>query len=146
MNGNNIMMDASSMYPEMYHPVRTELKKDFSGPAPYFSRTEKPPRYHIVDFGISRRYSVDELPVQEGIIYGGDKSSPEHQGNSSMAADPFATDVYYVGNMVRTRFIAVSSKAFQLVLWIYYHADGLLGPSNFRLHEVACARHGPGGS
>jgi hypothetical protein len=135
------MMDASSMYPEMYHPVRTELKKDFSGPAPYFSRTEKPPRYYIVDFGISRRYATSELPAQEDIIRGGDKSPPEHQGNSSTAADPFATDVYYVGNMVRTHFILVS---FWIDVSMGFSAYGLLGSPKVRFHEASCAGYGPG--
>jgi hypothetical protein len=101
------MMDATSMYPDMYHPIRTELKSDFSGPAFHFSRTQRPPRYYIVDFGISSKYTPDELPVQEEIIRGGDKSPPEHQGENEKA-DPFATDVYFVGNMIQTDFIEVS--------------------------------------
>jgi hypothetical protein len=102
------MMDATPMYPEMYHPIRTELKSDFSGPASHFSRTERPPRYYIVDFGISSKYTADQLPVQEDIIRGGDKSPPEHQDDGRETADPFPTDVYYVGNMIRTHFIEVS--------------------------------------
>jgi hypothetical protein len=100
------MMDASSMYPDMYHPTKTDRKRDYTGKAFYHTRTQKPPKYYIVDFGISRRYTAEQLPVQERIVQGGDKSVPEHQGKV-MRADPFMTDVYYIGNLIRTNFLQV---------------------------------------
>jgi hypothetical protein len=100
------MMDASSMYPDMYHPIKTDRKRDYTGKAFYYTRTQKPPKYYIVDFGISRRYTAEQLPVQETIVQGGDKSVPEHQGTVTHA-DPFMADVYYIGNLIRTNFLQV---------------------------------------
>jgi serine/threonine protein kinase len=110
-NRNNIMMDASAMYPDMWHPNKSDRKRDFTGKAFHYTRTQKPPKYYIVDFGISRQYVADELPIQERITQGGDKSVPEHQGQATHA-DPFMTDVYYIGNLISTNFLKVSPAQF----------------------------------
>ncbi|OSX65919.1 hypothetical protein POSPLADRAFT_1052589 [Postia placenta MAD-698-R-SB12] len=103
---SNVMFDPKPMYPDMYHPRRRERKRDFTGKAKHYSRTESPVKYYYVDFGLSRKYESEDYPPRELPILGGDKSVPEFQGNGyDKAVDPFPTDIYYLGNLIRMAFI-----------------------------------------
>ncbi|OCH88105.1 hypothetical protein OBBRIDRAFT_735113 [Obba rivulosa] len=102
----NIMMDPEPMFPNLYHPIFTDEKRDLSGKARYYSRTERPTKYYLIDFGLSRKYNADNLSPRELPIIGGDKTVPEFQGEKyDEASDPFPTDVYYVGNMIRQYYL-----------------------------------------
>jgi hypothetical protein len=138
-NGSNIMMDASALFPEGFHPVETSKTPNFRRRAPHFTRSECPPRYYYVDFGISRQYKPEDLPVKEDIILGGDKSPPEHNANqpdspspNSYSCDPFKTDIYFVGNMIRENFIKVSCILSDNIFltfvpsdtsWVFFHSE-----------------------
>ncbi|KAH8107741.1 hypothetical protein BXZ70DRAFT_884754 [Cristinia sonorae] len=104
----NIMMDPRPMFPKMYHPVNTVLTRDHQDLVGHYSRTFRPVKYYLIDFGISRVYDASETSPREHPIFGGDKSVPEFQ-YSIDPCDPFATDVYYIGNVVRARFMTVRS-------------------------------------
>jgi hypothetical protein len=97
------MFDPSAMYPEGYHPVQLNRSLNFQGKAKRYSRTERPPRYYLIDFGLSRRYSSRDVLDQP--LRGGDRSAPEHK--SREPCNPFRTDVYYLGNLVRVHFMMV---------------------------------------
>ncbi|KAJ7282663.1 hypothetical protein C8J57DRAFT_1296008 [Mycena rebaudengoi] len=105
----NIMMDASPLFSEPYHPVEPTMKRDFSGTVPHRTRTQSPVKYYLTDFGISRRYKPEERPPLEPPILGGDKSVPEFVRPSPSEppnpCDPFPTDVYYLGNLIKEEFI-----------------------------------------
>ena len=78
------MFDPSKMYPTMYRS---------------YTRTQRPPRYYLIDFGLSRQYeSQNSLDICHG-------SAPEHQIGAQ--CNPFSTDIYYLGNLVRQEFIQV---------------------------------------
>ncbi|KAJ6471818.1 kinase-like domain-containing protein [Mycena vitilis] len=103
----NIMMDGAPLYPVPVHPVNNTMKRDWSGRISYRSRTQRPVRYYLIDFGLSRRYEREDFPVFEWPIFGGDKSVPEHQIKDRRVpppCDPFATDVYCMGNLIREDF------------------------------------------
>lgn len=100
----NIMMDPKPLYPEMYHPRVIDWSRDMRRPAKHFSRTTHPTRYYFIDFGLSRKYNADEGQPREPPIQGGDKSVPEFQ-RSSEPCDPFPTDIYYIGNLIREDFL-----------------------------------------
>lgn len=102
----NIMMDPKPLYPEMYHPRVIDWSRDMRRPAKHFSRTTHPTRYYFIDFGLSRKYNADEGQPREPPIQGGDKSVPEFQ-RSSEPCDPFPTDIYYIGNLIREDFLQV---------------------------------------
>jgi hypothetical protein len=102
------MMDPTNLYPQLYHPAKINMTRDLSGPASCFTRTEKPPRYYFIDFGISSRYPGGR-PAEDDIIIPGDKSVPEHKGRA-LRSDPFATDVYLLGNAIREKFLNVSVR------------------------------------
>jgi hypothetical protein len=101
--GLNIMMDGP-MYPDGWHPCLTYRNRDATENAKHYTRTERPPKYYFIDFGISRRYNPKDGPPLEDPIFGGDKTVPEFQ-TSIAPCNPFPTDVYYLGNMIRLDFI-----------------------------------------
>ncbi|KZT10865.1 uncharacterized protein LAESUDRAFT_721252 [Laetiporus sulphureus 93-53] len=100
----NIMMDPHPLFPDMYHPRVIDWSRDLDHPARHYSRTARPTRYYFIDFGLSRKYRPDDGPPREPPIHGGDKSVPEFK-ESNEPCDPFPTDVYYIGNMIREDFL-----------------------------------------
>jgi hypothetical protein len=109
-NRNNVMLDASQLYPAGFHPREMDKNPNFKGLARHHTRTQRPPIYYFVDFGISRRYNPADGPPLEGPILGGDKTVPEFQ-KSTEDCDPFPTDVYYLGNMIKADFLEVCGGA-----------------------------------
>ena len=102
-------MDADALYPKGFHPVQTAA--DSSGTRlahPKRRRDVGGVRYYFIDFGISRKYDPADLPPREPPIFGGDRSVPEFN-KSDEPCDPFPTDIYYVGNLIREDFLQVRS-------------------------------------
>jgi len=100
------MLDPSEMYPKGFHPTQLDRSRDFKGRATRFTRTLRPTRYYLIDFGLSRRYnSRNEMEVP---LRGGDKSAPEHR--LPRLSNPFYTDIYHLGNLVRERFLQVTQN------------------------------------
>ena len=117
--GMNIMMDGSILL-DPWHPCSPTRCRDWkNGFIRYTTRTERPPKYYFIDFGISRRYDPKDGPPLEDPIWGGDKTVPEFQ-LSDDACNPFPTDVYYLGNLIRTEFQEVS---LDLLLAIAFNAQ-----------------------
>jgi hypothetical protein len=100
------MLDPSHMFPESFHPAVIDRSKDFRRKAKWHSRTRRPTRYLLIDFGLSRRYDPANGPPLDLPIRGGDKSAPEHQDRVT-PHNPFPTDVYYLGNLVREDYLQV---------------------------------------
>ncbi|KZT71748.1 hypothetical protein DAEQUDRAFT_763587 [Daedalea quercina L-15889] len=99
---HNVMMDAATMYPDMWHPEVTNYKYDHSGRAKHYNRTERPPKHYYIDSGLSRKYDPNDGPPAELPILGGGKTVPEFQGDGyDKSADPFRTDIYYLCNLMR---------------------------------------------
>ena len=97
------MFDPSEMYPQGFHPTKPNRTRDFKGKAKRYTRTQQPPRYYLIDFGLSRQYLSRE--VLDEPLRGGDKSAPEHRNGTW--CNPFYTDIYYLGNLVRQEFMRV---------------------------------------
>ncbi|KAJ7092043.1 kinase-like domain-containing protein [Mycena belliarum] len=107
-NAANIMMEASKMYPDGFHFQHPKHTRDYSRFARFYPRTRRPPRYYLIDFGLTRIYDTRDPPPIEPIIPGGDRSVPEFKTtdeNGPMACDPFPIDVYYLGNMIKKHFL-----------------------------------------
>ena len=102
----NIMMDPKPLFPQMYHPRSDRKTVDFSRKAKYHTRTARPTKYFFIDFGLSRKYEPGDMPPVEVPIHGGDKTVPEF-AYSSDPVDPFPTDIYYLGNLIREDFLQV---------------------------------------
>ena len=105
------MLDPSNMFPESFHPSVIDRSKDFRRKAKWYSRTRRPTRYLLIDFGLSRRYDPANGPPLDLPIRGGDKSAPEHQDRVTLR-NPFFTDVYHLGNLVREYYIQVYASSF----------------------------------
>jgi hypothetical protein len=100
------MLDPSKMYPKRFHPVKIDRNRNFKGTAKAYTRTQRPPRYYFIDLGLSRQYlSRDALDEP---LRGGDKSAPEHQ--TGQRCNPFQTDIYYIGNLVRQEFMKAGNR------------------------------------
>ncbi|KAI0072000.1 kinase-like protein [Panus rudis PR-1116 ss-1] len=100
----NIMMDPKPTFPRGFHPREMQKNSNFQGHAKHYTRTARPTKYYLIDFGLSRKYSPADGPPREPPILGGDRSVPEFQfapEDPILPVDPFPTDVYYIGNMIR---------------------------------------------
>ncbi|KAH9071106.1 hypothetical protein EDB83DRAFT_315049 [Lactarius deliciosus] len=97
----NIMFDPSQMYPNGFHPVKITLNRNFEGPVKAYTRTQRPPRYYFIDFGRSRQYISRDATDKP--LRGGDRSAPEY--GSARHCNPFHTDIYLIGNMIRRGFM-----------------------------------------
>lgn len=104
----NIMMDPSRIYPESFHPQATRMDPTNKRHAKQGSRTKTPVKYFLIDFGISVKFSPDDKNPSALPIRGGDKSVPEMQ-DCTGPLNPFPTDVYYLGNMIREDILRVIS-------------------------------------
>ncbi|KAJ3892365.1 kinase-like domain-containing protein [Lentinula edodes] len=102
---NNMAMDAKTMYPHQYHPRAPERRYDWTGRVYHRSRTHRPPRYYLIDFGFSQKYDPSQPRPLEYAIKSGGYLPPE--GAAVIPCDPFATDVFLLGNMIRTSFLDV---------------------------------------
>lgn len=96
------MMDSVEvLHDEPVHPIEWNMKRDFSGLARKpRSRTDRPVRYYLIDFGLSHQYNPENgAPLVGGIGYGGDQTVPEFK--TQRDCNPFPVDVYRAGNLVR---------------------------------------------
>ena len=113
------MMDSTPILPKSFHPQRSRMSRDFKHFVSPRSRTAHPVKYYITDFGLSSRYSAEETNPLEVPIMGGDRSVPEFRHDKTTPRNPFPTDVYYAGNLVRTSFLQVRiilAQSFRTVL------------------------------
>lgn len=97
------MFDASKMYPNGFHPVKINRNRNFKGTAKAYTRTQRPPVYYFIDFSLSRQYTSRD--ATDDPLRRGDRSALEHR--SKTRCNPFQTDIYYIGNLVRHEFIEV---------------------------------------
>ncbi|RDX54862.1 hypothetical protein OH76DRAFT_1372287 [Lentinus brumalis] len=103
----NVMMDPRPILPNNFHPQAPHRNLDGQGFVKPYTRTARPVKYYFTDFGISRKYSADEPDPLEVPIFGGDKTVPEHLEDPLRPRNPFRTDVYYLGSLIRTRLLQV---------------------------------------
>ncbi len=101
-------MDGDKMFPGGWNNNFPDLTPDGKKKAKAFTRTQKPPKYYFIDFGLSRQYDTSETDPLEEPIMGGDRTVPEFKTDKELC-NPFHTDIYYIGNMIREYIIEVSA-------------------------------------
>jgi len=74
------------------------MARNWSREVQFFTRTERPVKYYYIDFGLTQQFASDK-PRRREPGYGGDTTVPEF--TQKEACDPFAVDVYRLGNLVR---------------------------------------------
>ena len=137
----NIMMDGKPILPDMFHPAARQKTRDFKGWIRPYTRTARPVRYYWTDFGLSRRYAPDDLNPLEVPIIGGDRSVPEFMKDPYTPCNPFRTDVYYVGNLIREDFLQVGGPYSHL--WLVCPADASYpGIQKPHIHGSSNRSHG----
>ena len=92
------MIESEKMFPEGYHPEKDLRKPDLSGPAIFYTRTQRPSKYFIIDFGMSRRYESDNDSPEE----------PTVTEKGVQLQNPFQVDVHLAGELIRQVFLDVS--------------------------------------
>ncbi|KAF8885559.1 kinase-like domain-containing protein [Gymnopilus junonius] len=92
---DNLMMEADKMFPEGFHPRRDLRKGDLSGPAKFYTRTQCPSKYFLIDLGMSRQYESGNDPAPEAAMV----------GEEVRMQTPFQADVCLAGELVREIFI-----------------------------------------
>ncbi|KAG6884440.1 hypothetical protein C0992_006322 [Termitomyces sp. T32_za158] len=103
---DNILSDSLCLFDSPPHPARESMKRDYSAMVSNkSSRTLKPVKYYFVDFGLTKIYQPEDAPFLEQPPWGGDKTVPEHLIPSPPLCDPFAVDVYCLGNFLRQYFL-----------------------------------------
>ncbi|KAL4249024.1 hypothetical protein ABKN59_007332 [Abortiporus biennis] len=102
----NTMLDPKPMYPNLFHPAAPNWNSKLTWFAKYHSRTSRPTKYYFIDFGISEKFYPENGPPLTLAIQGGDPTAPELQ-NPTGPVNPFPTDIYYLGNMIRVDFINI---------------------------------------
>ena len=100
------MLDPTNIYPNSFHPVAMGRSKDFHYKVKGYSRTRRPTGYLLIDFSLSCQYDLANGPPLDEPLHGSDRSAPEHQDGET-PCNPFPTDVYYLGNLVRVQYIQV---------------------------------------
>ncbi|KAG5732060.1 hypothetical protein E4T56_gene18833 [Termitomyces sp. T112] len=100
------MADTACLFDSPPHPWKRRMKRDFSGRVSNpTSRTLKPVKYFLLDFGLSQTYRSEDAPFLKKPPWGGDKTVPEHLAPDASPCDPFAVDVYCLGNYLRQSFL-----------------------------------------
>ncbi|EEB88895.1 hypothetical protein MPER_13078 [Moniliophthora perniciosa FA553] len=126
----NIMMNGDDMYPEGWHPMRPHCTNAgiLHRAKRVGSRTKFWPKYYLIDFGHSRKYDPRDGSPLERILMGGDRTPPEHS-RIFEKANPFPTDVYFLGNFIRMNFIesedVITQRRFSFLLPL---VEGMVQP------------------
>ncbi|KAH0588640.1 hypothetical protein H2248_012600 [Termitomyces sp. 'cryptogamus'] len=99
---DNFMGNTVSLFKFPPHPSRPSMRRDYQGEvSSRTSRTKKPVKYYLIDFDLSEVYRQEDVPRLRPPPWGGDKSVPEFLLPNAPPCDPFAVDVYCVGNSIR---------------------------------------------
>jgi len=105
---NNLMLDASSLYPEGFHPEVQHMKRNgVDLLSERVNRTDvlSTIRYYFIDLGISSRFTD---PLQPRLVTGRqcqDKEVPEL--SDTVPYNPFLVDVFILGNVYKTCFTEI---------------------------------------
>ncbi|EJD41144.1 hypothetical protein AURDEDRAFT_36933, partial [Auricularia subglabra TFB-10046 SS5] len=110
----NIVMDAVHLYQEPFHPMRPLTRPYGTRPAQHLERhqSQKPVRYYFIDFEGSLHFDGSTRPLVTRQI-GQDKTVPEECDPDAGPCDPFAVDVYCLGNVLVEDWLGVRSSFVQ---------------------------------
>jgi len=103
----NIMMDATDLYPDGFHPQERGLSPDGCHDAETRDRNAvSQPKYYIIDFDLSTWFQDKEMGSDRLVTgtSGQDQSAPEL--SSDVPYDPFKVDVYTLGKVFQERLLS----------------------------------------
>ncbi|THU94241.1 kinase-like protein [Dendrothele bispora CBS 962.96] len=106
---DNIMVDSAPLYSRLMHPTVSDRRYDWRGTATRKSLTRHPVKYYFIDFDLCKHYDPEAGPAREPPGYGGDRSLPEFKTHPDEPCDPFAVDIFRLGNLIR-RFVMTTQR------------------------------------
>ncbi|THU75945.1 hypothetical protein K435DRAFT_824664 [Dendrothele bispora CBS 962.96] len=109
---DNIMADHTPVYKHLMHPTVPERRYDWRGEATRRSLTRNPVKYYLIDFGSALQYDAQNGPAREDPGYGGDRTVPEFETHPDDPCDPYAVEVYRLGNLIR-RFLMSTQRVYK---------------------------------
>ncbi|KAL5530915.1 hypothetical protein ACEPAG_3791 [Sanghuangporus baumii] len=99
----NIMLDGTLMFPEGFHPIRQIMDRNSTRLAKYKSRTSSPgTKYYFIDFGLSTRFDETD---GERLVTGRRCQVQVPELSDKVPYDPFAVDIYLLGDVYMKNFI-----------------------------------------
>ena len=111
----NILLDEKGqMFPRGYHPHNQEIEPDYSQVAKYKPRRDaKGIKYMLIDFGISSQFPSFEDRERVVGCMAADATIPEL--SPDVPYDPFALDVYTLGNVYKEELLEVCPPSYYIV-------------------------------
>ncbi|THU94248.1 hypothetical protein K435DRAFT_756739 [Dendrothele bispora CBS 962.96] len=109
---DNIMVDSAPIHNHPIHPSVPERRYDWSGYTTRKSLTRNPVKYYTIDFGSTLQYDPQNGPAREEPGYGGDRALPEFENHPNDPCDPYAVEVFRLGNLVR-RFLMTNQRVWK---------------------------------
>ncbi|KAH9031616.1 hypothetical protein EDB85DRAFT_2133406 [Lactarius pseudohatsudake] len=101
---NNILMDATCMFPRGFHPLRDSfLPHDISALAPTIPRLDVGVKYYFVDYRFSSYFPEGTEPQLVLGLAGRDRDVPEL--SDEVPYDPFKVDILMIGNVLRRELV-----------------------------------------
>ena len=108
-SGNILLDEKGQMFPKGFHPNFQSFEADFSWTAdPKRRRGARGIKYMIIDFGLSTQFA--SFQERENVVgrMAQDATIPEL--SDRYPYDPFAVDVYTLGNVYGTEFLEVRAE------------------------------------
>ncbi|QRW27755.1 Tyrosine kinase specific for activated [Rhizoctonia solani] len=104
----NIMMDATSLYGEPFHPCDSQSSLDGKRRLKVKRRFEAPVRYYFIDFGLSTRFpSLKDRRLVTG-VKGREQRAPELLPAVPPPYDPFKLDIFTIGMVFKENIVQKS--------------------------------------
>lgn len=99
------MLDGNGMYPEGFHPVRQIMNREATTLAKYKRRGKSTGvKYYFIDFGLSSRFDDGDV---DRLVTGRICQQDVPELSDTVPYDPFAADVYLLGDVYKRAFIEV---------------------------------------
>ncbi|KAF9252462.1 hypothetical protein L218DRAFT_951959, partial [Marasmius fiardii PR-910] len=103
IKNDNIMMDGRPLFDADVHPTNFMRTYDWKKLPACKSRTKRPVKYYYIDFDACEKYDPSAGSARKAEPFGGDDTVPEFWQNPGKPYDPFAVDVYRIGNVIRRK-------------------------------------------
>ena len=99
------MMDATFLYPFGFHPYLQTMTPDIRREAKSLRRRDVGPiKYYFIDFGLSSRFDDGDV---DRLVTGRICQQDVPELSDTVPYDPFAADVYLLGDAYKRAFIEV---------------------------------------
>ncbi|VDB85840.1 unnamed protein product [Peniophora sp. CBMAI 1063] len=107
-SAKNLLVDASSLYPNGHHPTKLDFSPDYSKVVRPLPRSKHKVHYYYVDFGISSHIPPGSASALVTGIFGRNQKVPEL--SDTVPYDPYKVDVFSMGQVFEQAFVKTYSN------------------------------------